>query len=124
MINEETATPANLECSVINDLLHLPAEINLRQEVYDHFDLAYRRAANMAAMHALEVQLFTDKAGEPRCAMNERERDLAIEAELTMDLEAQTAKRERDKALRNLQELKNRFEAVQLVARLIAKGNG
>jgi hypothetical protein len=118
----DLTTPANLEVSVIQDLLHLPEQIARLQAQYDDCDLIYRRLAAAAALEGLRALLFADaKTGEARVASNEREREIAIEAELTMQIDAGIARTNLDEARRALQQAKNQFEAAQLIVRLLCR---
>lgn len=121
------ATRMELENLVINELLNLPTQIRLKQVAYDQADADYQAQMALAIFDALDPNTvtFTDtKTGQPRPAKNEQERDAAIAYFRSHAPDLVKATAARAESLRALQEVKNRFEAVQQIARLLYRENG
>lgn len=114
----------DLEGTLIEQLTTLPEKIMVLQTIHDEIDQYYQTLACLKSIDALsERKDFLDKSGNPRGAENERERELAINANLNIGSIVVTAKKNLE-ALRNLQEARNQFEAARLMVQLLCRGNG
>ena len=93
----------------------------MAQAEYDKQDFIYREQLAQITLRAFSVPLFPGKKdGEGlRCASNDTEREAAISRLATTDSELMIAAQRREIMLRALMQVKNEFQAAQLVAQLL-----
>lgn len=112
---------------LITRLLALPEMIRNEQASFDAADFTYREALARITIRAFSEPLFPGKKPEDgmRCASNDTEREAAISRLATTDSELMIAAQRREIMLRALMQVKNEFQAAQLVAQLlIAQSKG
>lgn len=101
----------------------LPDAIAEAAEMREEVTLNYNAERTRIALQALSTPIFTDKGGLPRSAANDTERKLAVDSALTAALENKRTKlsrlsRQKKKADRALERLRQQFVAAQLIAKL------
>lgn len=119
--------PQSQQDILITRLLALPEMIRTEQASFDQADFNYRSALASITIRAFSEPLFPGKKeGEGlRCASNDTEREAAISRLATTDSELMIAAQRREIILRALMQVKNEFQAAQLVAQLlIAQSKG
>lgn len=119
--------PQSQQDILITRLLALPEMIRNEQASFDAADFTYREALARITIRAFSEPLFPGKKeGEGlRPASNDTEREAAISRLATTDSELMIAAQRREIMLRALMQVKNEFQAAQLVAQLlIAQSKG
>jgi hypothetical protein len=115
------STPQSQQDILITRLLALPEMIRNEQASFDAADFTYREALARITIRAFSEPLFPGKKeGEGlRPASNDTEREAAISRLATTDSELMIAAQRREIMLRALMQVKNEFQAAQLVAQLL-----
>lgn len=123
-LSEMIQHPNHLYPPVVLLLLDLPADIKKKQEAFDSADTVYQGVLATVTLKAYSETLFPGKKdGEPkRAASNDDERKAAVAILTTGDSTLAKHAEERERALRELQEAKNKFEGAKLAAALLAGG--
>jgi hypothetical protein len=113
--------PQSQQDILITRLLALPEMIRNEQASFDAADFTYREALARITIRAFSEPLFPGKKeGEGlRPASNDTEREAAISRLATTDSELMIAAQRREIMLRALMQVKNEFQAAQLVAQLL-----
>ena len=113
--------PQSQQDILITRLLALPEMIRNEQASFDAADFTYREALARITIRAFSEPLFPGKKPEDgmRCASNDTEREAAISRLATTDSELMIAAQRREIMLRALMQVKNEFQAAQLVAQLL-----